>query len=457
MKILHVILANPHNHHGGMHNYCDELMSSQQEMGDEVYLLYPGEWTPSKKLKIVPEQKKKNYRIQNALPVPITFGIDNPDRYISCSATVKATYKEWLKKITPEIIHMHSFMGIHKEFMEAAKELSIPIVFTTHDYYPICFKCNLVDSEGNNCDGRAPDKCAYCNANAGLSPYAQLVMSSRLYEKIKSSWLISIIKNLRWKRKSIGVSSKEIVSVSTTKVEAFTRLARYYAEMMQLVTAVHCNSPMTQQYYSRYFPDIQYISIPITSGRIIRRKRKECVHRIIRFAYMGGDSVYKGYYKLLEALAELDKMGLHSWEMELYGGQYGTTKSDGRVHYRGQYRKEDIGKVYEDVDALVVPSQCPETFCLVVLEALANGVPVICSDLVGSKYLVENIEEALVFSHADSSALANSMARLFDTLFYSDIINKINAQKLPLDIRAHAEQIRQLYKALINQEYLKQI
>ncbi|MTV69865.1 glycosyl transferase family 1, partial [Streptococcus pneumoniae] len=52
------------------------------------------------------------------------------------------------------VIHIHSLIGLHKEFIEVAKELGIKTVFTSHDYYGLApvphFYFNGVDYSSNN-------------------------------------------------------------------------------------------------------------------------------------------------------------------------------------------------------------------------------------------------------------------------------------------------------------------
>ncbi len=458
MRILHATLTNPDKHRGGLNVYCRDLVAAQRTAGHEVILLYPGESTLKGKERIVPDGKSC-YRIQNALPVPITFGIDEPKRYMLELPAHENIYERWLKKIAPNVIHVHSFMGIHKEFFIAAKELAIPTVFTIHDYYPICFKCNLVDSDGNNCEGRSSEQCAKCNAGAGLTAYKQIIMSSRLYERFKASRFLSITK--RFICKDIAYKSgqragleersvkHEILNFSD-KISEFTALGEYYDDIMQLITMVHCNSPMTKEYYKRFYPDAAYKIIPITHDGLARKRQKRNICGTVHFAYFGGDSVYKGYYMLLNALQKLDSIGMHNWSIDMYGGQYNYVQMDKRIQYKGFYRKEEIDKIYTDIDVLVVPSQCPETFGFVVLEGLSYGKPVVCSDLVGSRYLVEKVDKNLVFQHSSSNALAETMLRCCNVTIYRAMQDNLNRVELPVDMENHLCQLERLYTELIN-------
>ena len=37
-----------------------------------------------------------------------------------------------------DVLHVHTLMGLHKSLLDAAKDLSIKIVFTAHDYQWVC-------------------------------------------------------------------------------------------------------------------------------------------------------------------------------------------------------------------------------------------------------------------------------------------------------------------------------
>lgn len=455
MRILHVTLANPDRHRGGLNNYCRELIAAQSLAGHEVLLLYPGEYTITGKMKIVLDGDSC-YRIKNALPVPITFGIDEPKRYMPKSDSVQSVYERWLSFVAPEVIHIHSFMGIHKEFFAAAKEKNIPTIFTTHDYYPLCYKCNLIDSQGNTCNGRSDKNCAKCNMGCGLTAHKQMIMSSRLYEGLKNSKLLSGIKESAHKavvnkaKTDAGQKehsfSKETQDCSD-KVSDYEELGAYYDEIMQLITAIHCNSPITKEYYKGYFPEKTYKIIPITHSGLTRKFHDKSVAKTVHFAYLGGDSVYKGYYTLLEALKILDKMGIQNWSIDMYGGQYGFIQQDDRISYKGFYSENEIDEIYCEIDVLVVPSQCPETFGFVVLEALSNGVPVICSDIVGSNSLVQAIDERLIVKHGSAADLANKMKMVMDLkpTEYQNLCKAIYHMKLPIDMAQHQLKIEKMY------------
>lgn len=75
-------------------------------------------------------------------------GIQDPAMYLIKKE--KKVYTEFFQKHTFQVLHIHTFMGLPSELVEAAHEVGVKTVFTTHDYFPICPRCNLFHS-GKDC------------------------------------------------------------------------------------------------------------------------------------------------------------------------------------------------------------------------------------------------------------------------------------------------------------------
>ncbi len=83
---------------------------------------------------------------------------------------------------------------------------------------------------------------------------------------------------------------------------------------------------------------------------------------------------------------------------------------DDSVHFLG--RRDDIPKLLRAMDAFVLPSIGSEGMPLVILEAMAAGVPCIASSLSGIPEVINNSDVGLLVPPKDANALAEAMITL---------------------------------------------
>ena len=83
-----------------------------------------------------------------------------------------------------------------------------------------------------------------------------------------------------------------------------------------------------------------------------------------------------------------------------------------KVIFTGFTTGEDLRQLYSHARALVLPS-VNEGFPMVLLEAMAYGLPILCSDIPGTRQV--NLPEQNYFAVADVASLTAALARLEDT------------------------------------------
>lgn len=447
MRILHVTLGNPIYKQGGLNRYCKELIDCQIADGHSSFLIYPGTFLNSK-FPIVCKRKDNVFKIIDALPVSITYGISDPNRYMV--ETNFNRYSNWLRKVKPQIIHVHSFQGIHKEFFLAAKKIGIPIMYTTHDYFPLCLKSILYDNHGCLCENRTLVACAECNQQTGLSKKTQRIIQSDLYQLLKN---VKLIKRIRSKQRTntkivLNTTSKEPQSNNHNQEESYRRLLDYYSDMLSYVDLFHCNSSLTYKKYSDIYPDLNYEVLPITRAGLHQERHHRKNSDVLNVGYMGGMSEHKGFHILMDVFSRLEDQK-DKWNLWLYGGEFAIKKSGDEYKYVGFFTQDEEDNVWANTDLLVVPSRWPETFGFIVLEALCRGVPVLCSDLVGSQDLLKEIDASLVFHYDDAVELEKKIRMFFEKEYYNQIINKISKAHLESTMEMHARSISTLYRRLI--------
>jgi glycosyltransferase involved in cell wall biosynthesis len=134
-------------------------------------------------------------------------------------------------------------------------------------------------------------------------------------------------------------------------------------------------------------------------ARLVRRKRQDDLLRAVR--------------KLLDSNVSLhvDFVGAGDSE-DFYKG---LAKSLGVAHdirFWGQVSHHEMGKFYANADIFVLPSE-NESMSNAVLEALANGLPVLTTPLGGSDALVEHGVNGFLYSPGDWHTLHKHILHLY--------------------------------------------
>lgn len=438
MKILHVTIGSFKSKIGGLNHYCKMLVDSEKKFGHDVVYLYPGNISKKTKIKRV---NKNEYFISGALPIPITYGIDDPKRYMK-QVDINI-YIKFLEEIKPDVIHIHSIQGIHKEFFEAAKSLHIKLVFTSHDYFLICCKANLI-CNGKQCIGEVPNKCAICNSDVTFSEKKQKLLQSRIYSLISNKKIIKVLKKKFTHSLTKSVNKKEI---SEAKIQEFKDYIEYKNSYINFFDVIHYNSELTKRIFNLKF-DMSYV-IPISILPQKNRFHTRYKNKKFVIAYLGGQNINKGYNVFENAINLLEKNNIENWEARFYGSNYEATSST-RKKYYGFFNSKESEKVWSEIDILVAPSICYETFGFVVIEALSRGIPVVCSNKYGSVDYVKSISEKLVFDSNDFEKCYEIICMLINESKYTECQNKIKDAGFDFDLDNHVKKMIELYNGIIN-------
>ena len=75
-------------------------------------------------------------------------------------------------------------------------------------------------------------------------------------------------------------------------------------------------------------------------------------------------------------------------------------------------RRLDMPRVYQAMDIFVFPSICRETFGMVIIEAMAAGLPVAASSVGGVPEIIEDAENGILVPPGDPDALARAISLL---------------------------------------------
>jgi len=139
--------------------------------------------------------------------------------------------------------------------------------------------------------------------------------------------------------------------------------------------------------YEKFYTLPSNTIIPVTHCDINdNRVIKNFNHKILRIRYLGPASKAKGYYLLKDSLDMLWKKR-KDFILDIH---FQPTEKSEYMKIHDRYNYNELKDIFNMTDILVVPSIWYETFGFTAAEALSYGVPVIVSENVGAKDVLDN-------------------------------------------------------------------
>ncbi|MCZ7585130.1 MAG: glycosyltransferase [Deltaproteobacteria bacterium] len=139
----------------------------------------------------------------------------------------------------------------------------------------------------------------------------------------------------------------------------------------------------------------------------------------LRLGFIGRWNRIKGLSVLLGAIERLGEsapvaLTLYGerevWNTDTYAMEIeARARRLANVRVAGRLDPSRLADAHRELDALVVPSVWAENSPVTILEALALGTPVVCSDEAGMTNLIRDGANGLVFSSGDAQALAEKL------------------------------------------------
>ena len=154
----------------------------------------------------------------------------------------------------------------------------------------------------------------------------------------------------------------------------------------------------------------------------------------LRLVFVGALLKRKGLDIAISAMQRINQSGTKA-TLDIYGNGDPAVfipKDSDTIIYKGIIPTEKAQAVIAQYDALILPSR-HDGWGVVVNEALLQGIPVIVSDHVGAKCLIEPNGAGLIFESENVDDLANQLTRLLETPGLMDKISE-NAKIIDKDI-----------------------
>lgn len=197
-------------------------------------------------------------------------------------------------------------------------------------------------------------------------------------------------------------------------------------------------SEAVRDYITRYFPG-KYALIP--NGIDVPSFADPRIEPIARFndgrpniLFVGRLDVRKGIATLLEAFSIVKRVIKDA--RLLVVGAFGKDEKESfvrvtrergirSVHFVGWVEKGMLIRYYRTATVFCAPSTGYESFGIVLLEAMASGVPIVASNIAGYRSVLEHCQTGVLVTPGDAAALSAELIRLIRTPGYrSQLVSK---------------------------------
>ena len=281
-------------------------------------------------------------------------------------------FRDFILNIKPDVIHFQHYLHLSLSWFKIAKELlpNSKVLLTLHEYIGLCPNSGLMiktPSQKNKlCYKSGSKPCSDCFPHLPLTVITDRISSVKRYFSYIDTF-ISPSEFLRNRYLDSGLVSQPII-VSENGLA---------------------------------------LSVPVTNANTNNDEN-------LRLLFLGQINTLKGLHVLLDAIARLNS---NKVSLSIYGKMQDNHKYNyeilrkvnilPNVTFMGSYSQEELPQILNSHHILVVPSVWWENSPLVIQEAFAANLPIICSNIGGMAEKVVNNVNGLHFKINDSKSLAD--------------------------------------------------
>ena len=445
---LKIVIAAPHyppNYIGGTEQIAYRMAHALQKKGHDVSVVCV------ESIKSAKDQPFCQMEDEDGVQIRRLFFEPQADANFYQSSYRNDLVNEWMSEYLedekPDIVHLLSGYLISGAVLEAAYAKQSAVVVTLLDYWFVCPRITLLRANGDLCaEPVPPSRCAWC-----------MLSHKRRYKLLDEK-----LGGLPGDAYTIFGKSPAVARVigMNDEVQSVRDRRSYLKKMLEQADVVISHSNFLQEKIREngIFTD-NFVFLP--NGIDFEGNPPPYVadnSRLLRIGYVGQIARHKGVHILIEAFQGL-KTGAHPAELLIYGddsrwpdytamlkqmaGQHAG------IHFMGTYPADEVGRVLDGLDVLVVPSIWFENRPTVILEAFSRRKPVIASDMGGMAEMVRDNVDGFLFRPGDARSLAEQLQRMID---HPGELGRLAAGIQPVKaVGNEMDEIEQLYEKVLKQ------
>jgi glycosyltransferase involved in cell wall biosynthesis len=371
----------------GAERVCIQQMAALLQMGHEVALFYAGNHPVSRRT-------LRENGLGDLTLFPVRYIPSRAQPFLSIrNLRVSRNFRRCLRRWKPEVAVYHHLVRLSLDLPRIGGNHGVPGIYYLHDFYLLCPSYSLTDSDGEICGPKNATACPACMAGKRFSGLPRPLR--RGFNSVFSPLMRAREKKVR-----------RILS----EIDLFVSPSRF------LLSRFRENGVE--------FRRCRVISNGAPKPSSIPKEKKG---RGIRFGFLGNVIPKKGIDVLVDALrGGLDRFLTirgFAGHAEIHRFRSANPGFEARL----EIFHSDAASFWREIDVLIVPSIWPENQPLVVLEAFAHRVPVICSRIGGLPEMVRHGRWGFCFEAGNSAQLREYCSFLIEN---PEVVSKM-AQEIP--------------------------
>lgn len=381
----------------------------------------------------------------------------------------EGAFQRVLKTFEPDIVHVQHLMLLSLGIPRLSRGSGARVLMTLNDFWLFCVRFGqLLLPDGGLCGGPNLTDCETCLQDFRFSQGKSEKAVIKLLQVTRELSGVDLAPLVYWaqdrshwlqRRKSKNPSQEAQAGSSfdlNDELKHRVRKVQLLIEQVDLFLSpsatvadrvAQWGIPRNKLRVSRYGIDTKPFDKP---------REREVGEQRIAFGYVGTLAPHKGVHILMQAMQRLppEICELHVFGSDSHYGDYGRMLrelADGlTVTFHGVLDRSHIGRAFEQIDCLVMPSLWLENSPVVIQEAFAAGVPVIASGQGGMAELIQDGRSGRLFPAGDVSALTLHMASIVQNP--TTLRTWSVTMGSPRSIEEDAEAMEEIYAELIERD-----
>lgn len=302
-----------------------------------------------------------------------------------------------LKRLMPDVVHVHRVNILSLSAVKSARLLNIPVVVSIYDYYYLCPRETLIDSEGRKCTKYHSMECTECMRLKGPKFLKKAFLSMR---RKSFDYLLK------------GVYYHVLSQSSFDILDSYGVSKNMIHKILQMFPIKNIESHSTTK-----------------RGLIL---------------YIGWIQERKGFHILLKAMPEILKsctsahiIAIGAINKDAYFDRIESLIKDNglseRVSILGKKDYSEVSAYMKEANVVVIPEQWENMSPVVLVEAMNYGKAVVASNIGGIPEFVVDGENGFLADPSSPKDFAEKIIKIID--------NEDTAQMFGEKARRHIQQL----------------